>query len=120
MKSNMRKHLDFYYNKNKNLHKISHKTIFLYYVISYKIIINVHDTEIIISDKLNGQQERNLQDYFECRIFDRTRLILAIFEKAAISAAGKLQVEIAQLELLKTRLAGHKIHLEQQAGSNGV
>lgn len=77
-------------------------------------------TEIIISDKLNGQQERNLQDYFECRIFDRTRLILAIFEKAAISAAGKLQVEIAQLELLKTRLAGHGIHLEQQAGSIGV
>lgn len=77
-------------------------------------------TEIIISEKLNGQQERNLQDYFECRIFDRTRLILAIFEKAAISAAGKLQVEIAQLELLKTRLAGHGIHLEQQAGSIGV
>ena len=47
-------------------------------------------------------------------------MILAIFEKAAISAAGKLQVEIAQLELLKTRLAGHGIHLEQQAGSIGV
>lgn len=77
-------------------------------------------TEIIISDQLNGQQERNLQDFLECRIFDRTRLILAIFEKAAISAAGKLQVEIAQLELLKTRLAGHGIHLEQQAGSIGV
>ena len=72
-------------------------------------------TEIIISDQLNGQQ-----DFLECRIFDRTRLILAIFEKAAISAAGKLQVEIAQLELLKTRLAGHGIHLEQQAGSIGV
>jgi len=77
-------------------------------------------TEIIISEQLSGQQERNLQDFFECRIFDRTRLILAIFEKAAISAAGKLQVEIAQLELLKTRLAGHGIHLEQQAGSIGV
>jgi len=77
-------------------------------------------TEIIISEQLNGQQERNLQDYLECRIFDRTRLILSIFEKAAISAAGKLQVEIAQLELLKTRLAGHGIHLEQQAGTIGV
>jgi len=77
-------------------------------------------TEIIISEQLTGQQERNLQDFFECRLFDRTRLILSIFEKTAISAAGKLQVEIAQFELLKTRLAGHGIHLEQQAGSIGV
>lgn len=53
MKSIMRKHLDFYYNKNKNLHKISDKTIFLYYVISYKIIINVDDTKIK-SPKNNG------------------------------------------------------------------
>lgn len=77
-------------------------------------------TEIIISEQLSGQQERNLQDYFDCRVFDRTRLILSIFEKAAISGEGKLQVKIAQLELLKTRLAGHGIHLEQQAGSIGV
>jgi len=77
-------------------------------------------TEIIISEQLTGQQERNLQDYFDCRLFDRTRLILAIFENAATSAAGKLQVEIAQVNLLKTRLAGHGIHLEQQAGSIGV
>lgn len=76
--------------------------------------------EIIISDQLNGQQERNLQDYLECRIFDRTRLILSIFERTATTAEGKLQVEIAKLELLKTRLAGHGIHLEQQAGSIGV
>mgnify|MGYP000547109565 CR=1 FL=1 len=77
-------------------------------------------TEIIISEQLSGQQERNLQDYLDCRVFDRTRLILSIFEKAAISGEGKLQVEIAQLKLLKTRLAGHGIHLEQQAGSIGV
>ena len=77
-------------------------------------------TEIIISDQLNGQQERNLQDYLDCRIFDRTRLILSIFERTATTAEGKLQVEIAKLALLKTRLAGHGIHLEQQAGSIGV
>jgi GTPase len=77
-------------------------------------------TEIIISEQLNGQQERNLQDYLDCRIFDRTRLILSIFEKTATTAEGKLQVEIAKLALLKTRLAGHGIHLEQQAGSIGV
>ena len=79
-----------------------------------------HATEIIISEQLNGQQERNLQDYLDCRIFDRTRLILSIFERTATTAEGKLQVEIAKLALLKTRLAGHGIHLEQQAGSIGV
>ncbi len=76
--------------------------------------------EIVISDQLNGQQERNLQDYLDCRIFDRTRLILSIFERNATTAEGKLQVEIAKLALLKTRLAGHGIHLEQQAGTIGV
>jgi len=77
-------------------------------------------TEIIISEQLTGQQERNLQDYLDCRVFDRTRLILSIFEQAAVSGEGKLQVEIAQLELLKTRLAGHGVYLEQQAGAIGV
>jgi GTP-binding protein HflX len=81
---------------------------------------NSDANEIIISEQLNGKQERNLEDYLNCRIFDRTRLILSIFKQAAVSAEGKLQVEIAELELLKTRLAGHGIHLEQQAGSIGV
>lgn len=80
----------------------------------------VEATEIIISEQLTGQQERNLQDFLDCRVFDRTRLILSIFEQAATSGEGKLQVEIAQLELLKTRLAGHGIYLEQQAGAIGV
>ncbi len=84
------------------------------------IFDNSGATEIIVSDQLNGQQERNLQDYLDCRIFDRTRLILSIFERTATTAEGKLQIEIAKLALLKTRLAGHGIHLEQQAGSIGV
>ncbi|MBM18142.1 MAG: GTPase HflX [Epsilonproteobacteria bacterium] len=76
--------------------------------------------EIIISDQLANQQERNLQDIFDCPILDRTRLILAIFEKSAVTAEGKTQVEIAKLNFEKTRLAGKGIHLEQQAGAIGV
>lgn len=77
-------------------------------------------SEVVISEQLSGQQERNLKDLFDCRVFDRTRLILSIFEQAAITAEGKTQVEIANLEFQKTRLAGHGIHLSQQAGMIGV
>lgn len=77
-------------------------------------------SEIIVSEQLTGQQERNLKDFFDCRIFDRTGLILSIFEQAAVTAEGKTQVEIAKLEFQKTRLAGHGIHLSQQAGMIGV
>ncbi len=76
--------------------------------------------EVIISDQLTTQQERNLQDLFDCPILDRTRLILSIFEKAAVTAEGKTQVEIAKLHFEKSRLAGKGIHLEQQAGAIGV
>ncbi len=76
--------------------------------------------EVIISDPLTPQQERNLQDLFNCPILDRTRLILAIFEKSAVTAEGKTQVEIAKLYFEKTRLAGHGVHLEQQAGAIGL
>ncbi|MBI2352650.1 GTPase HflX [Candidatus Dependentiae bacterium] len=76
--------------------------------------------EVIISDQLTPQQERNLQDLFDCPVLDRTRLILAIFEKSAVTAEGKTQVEIAKLNFEKTRLAGHGIHLEQQAGAIGL
>lgn len=76
--------------------------------------------DIFISDMLSAQQERNLNDMFDCPILDRTRLILAIFEKSAKTAEGKLQVEIATLEFAKTRVTGHGVHLDQQAGSIGV
>lgn len=76
--------------------------------------------DIIISDMLSPQQERNLNDMFDCPIMDRTRLILAIFEKSATTSEGKLQVEIAKFEFAKTRVTGHGVHLDQQAGSIGV
>lgn len=76
--------------------------------------------DVIISDQLSAQQERNLNDLLDRPILDRTRLILAIFEKSATTAEGKLQVEIATLQFAKTRVAGHGVHLDQQAGSIGV
>ncbi len=72
--------------------------------------------EIIISEPLTPQQERNLRDYLHRKVFDRTQLILEIFEKNAHSAEGKLQVEIAMLQHKKSRLAGKGISLSQQRG----
>lgn len=76
--------------------------------------------EIIVSDPLTSQQERNLEDILQCKVFDRTYLILEIFEKSAHSAEGKIQVAIAMLRYQKTRLAGKGIFMEQQKGSIGV
>ncbi|MCX5924089.1 MAG: GTPase HflX [Candidatus Dependentiae bacterium] len=76
--------------------------------------------EIIVSDTLSGQQERNLHEVFDCPLMDRTRLILAIFEKSAVTAEGKIQVEIAKLQFAKTRVTGHGVHLDQQAGTVGI
>lgn len=76
--------------------------------------------ELIISEPLTVQQERNLNGALHCKVFDRTRLILDIFEKAAHSAEGKAQVEIARLQHEKSRLAGKGIHLSQQRGGIGV
>lgn len=75
--------------------------------------------EIIISEPLTVQQERNLNDFLHCKIHDRTRLILEIFEKAATTAEGKIQVAIAMLQFDKSRLAGQGIYLSQQAGQIG-
>jgi len=74
---------------------------------------------LIISEPLTSQQERNLGDYLDCEVADRTQLILEIFEKHAHSAEGKTQVEIAMLTYKKTRLAGKGIHLSQQSGVVG-
>lgn len=76
--------------------------------------------EVIFSEPLTARQERNLEKFLGCKIFDRTYLILEIFEKAATSAEGKTQVAIAMLQYQKSRLAGKGIHLAQQAGHVGV
>lgn len=76
--------------------------------------------EVIFSEPLTPQQERNLADYLECTVHDRTYLILEIFEKAAVTAEGKTQVAIAKLQYEKTRLAGKGKELAQQVGAIGV
>jgi GTPase len=76
--------------------------------------------EVYISEPLTAFQTKHLEDYFNCNVFDRTDLILEIFQKAAYTAEGKKQVEIAALEHAKTRLAGKGIFLSQQQGGIGV
>jgi len=76
--------------------------------------------KVIISEMLSVQQERNLADFLGCEVIDRSRLILEIFEKAAYSAEGKMQVAIAMLQHQRSRVAGKGVHLEQQAGGIGL
>lgn len=75
--------------------------------------------EVIISDQLSPLQERNLNNLLHCRVFDRTQLILEIFEKSAHSAEGKMQVEIAMFHFKKSRVAGKGVHMSQQSGHIG-
>lgn len=79
-----------------------------------------HIEEIIISEPLSPQQERNLNEILNTRVFDRTHLILEIFEKGAHSAEGKIQVALAMLKHQKSRLAGRGHAMSQQAGSIGT
>ncbi len=76
--------------------------------------------EVIISEPLTAPQAKNLENYLDCKIFDRTDLILDIFRKSAKTAEGKKQVEIATFEHEKTRLAGKGIFLEQQRSGSGI
>ena len=76
--------------------------------------------DVIFSEPLTAQQERNLSDIFHCRVFDRTQLILELFERSAHSAEGKLQVQIAMLKHSKTRTTGKGIHMSQQSGHTGM
>jgi GTP-binding protein HflX len=79
------------------------------------------DAELVIFDHaLSGVQQRNLEQALECRVVDRTSLILDIFAQRARSAEGKLQVELAQLPHMATRLVGGWTHLERQKGGIGL
>lgn len=76
-------------------------------------------SRVIISEILSAQQERNLHDILNCTIVDRTELILQIFEAAAHTAEGKLQVGIAAYKHRKSRLAGKGLFMSQQMGAIG-
>ena len=75
---------------------------------------------IIFDDELTGAQARNLEKIFECKILDRTSLILDIFAQRARTREGKLQVELAQLEHLLPRLTRYWGHLSRQSGGIGM
>ena len=71
---------------------------------------------VIFDDELSPAQQRNLEKGMAVRVIDRTQLILDIFAQRATSQAGKLQVELAQLEYLLPRLTRQWSHLSRQAG----
>ena len=83
----------------------------------------VQDTEaglILVSQSLSAVQERNIEKACQCRVLDRATLILDIFAQRAQSYEGKLQVELAQLRHLSTRLVRGWTHLERQKGGIGL
>lgn len=75
---------------------------------------------VIFNHALSPVQQRNLERDLKCRVVDRNSLILDIFALRAASAEGKLQVELAQLEHLSTRLVRGWTHLERQRGGIGM
>ncbi|MEG7405968.1 ribosome rescue GTPase HflX [Serratia marcescens] len=75
---------------------------------------------VLFDHSLSPAQERNLERLCECRVIDRTGLILDIFAQRARTHEGKLQVELAQLRHIATRLVRGWTHLEQQQGGIGL
>ncbi|MEJ2481276.1 MAG: GTPase HflX [Acidihalobacter sp.] len=83
--------------------------------------VSAGGAEVVIFDHpLSPAQERNLEKALQCRVLDRTGLILDIFAQRAHSHEGKLQVELAQLRHLATRLVRGWTHLERQKGGIGL
>ncbi|MGR6503739.1 ribosome rescue GTPase HflX [Shewanella sp. Koi 1] len=75
---------------------------------------------VIFNHALSPAQERNLEQVCQCRVLDRTTLILDIFAQRARTHEGKLQVELAQLRHMSTRLVRGWTHLERQKGGIGL
>ncbi|TDG12913.1 GTPase HflX [Seongchinamella unica] len=83
--------------------------------------VNLHEAEVVMFNHvLSPSQERNLEKELECRVVDRTGLILDIFAQRARTHEGKLQVELAQLQHVSTRLVRGWTHLERQKGGIGL
>lgn len=97
-----------------------------YYIGSGKVaelreIVEANKIDVVLFDQpLSPSQERNLEAELCCKVLDRTGLILDIFAQRARSHAGKLQVELAQLQHISTRLIRGWTHLERQKGGIGL
>ncbi|BFM13000.1 GTPase HflX [Simiduia litorea] len=84
-------------------------------------LVTLHEAELVIfNHTLSPSQERNLEAVLKCRVLDRTGLILDIFAQRARTHEGKLQVELAQLRHMSTRLIRGWTHLERQKGGIGL
>ncbi|HAT9353800.1 TPA: GTPase HflX [Legionella pneumophila subsp. pneumophila] len=84
-------------------------------------LVNMLDADLVlVNHELSPSQERNLERLFGCRVVDRSGLILDIFAQRARTFEGKLQVELAQLQHLSTRLIRGWTHLERQKGGIGL
>ena len=83
--------------------------------------VRAHKAELVLfNHALSPSQERNLEAHLKCRVLDRTGLILDIFAQRARSHEGKLQVELAQLQHLSSRLKRGWTHLDRQKGGIGL
>ena len=83
--------------------------------------VQAHEANVVIfNHALSPSQERNLESLCKCRVLDRTGLILDIFAQRARTHEGKLQVELAQLRHISTRLIRGWTHLERQKGGIGL
>lgn len=90
-------------------------------VAEIKILVNTQNIDLIlINHDLSASQQRNLEQELQCRVVDRTGLILDIFAQRARTFEGKLQVELAQLQHTSTRLIRGWTHLERQKGGIGL
>ena len=105
-------------NKN-NLH--SHTFVGGGKLAEIAAIVNSENVNIVLFNNiLSSSQERNLESELQCSVIDRVGLILDIFSQRARTYEGKLQVELAQLEYISTRLIRGWTHLERQKGGIGL
>ena len=90
-------------------------------ILEIKEFILVNDINtVIFDDELSPTQERNISKIFNCKVLDRTNLILDIFAQRATTSYAKTQVELAQCQYLLPRLKGMWTHLERQKGGIGM
>lgn len=90
-------------------------------VAELKSLVAARDSDLVIfDDDLSPVQVRNLERSLDCKIVDRTALILDIFATRAKTATAKTQVELAQLDYLRTRLTRQWTHLSRQKGGIGT
>ena len=109
------------YQENIKIRKI---TPSLYFgkgqVDNFKIYLKKYSSNLLlINTQISSVQQRNLELFFNCKILDRTGLILEIFGERAVTKHGKLQVELASLTYQKSRLIRSWTHLERQRGGYG-